>query len=157
MTTLKEWKERRPNYALIETVVFSHQSFSSPYRVATNQFSELTLGGNIYSPSSFTVTEDAQDGTASINMTVTFVSGAEDVRSIMKKWRGMARMSPISATYEIWEKPGAEFAMNYYTLYVKSITMDASNVTLTLSLTNPLTVGSNIIYKVDQYPGLMNL
>lgn len=157
MTTLREWKERRPNYALIETVVFNHASFDSPYRVAANQFKDIVLGGDDYSPSSFTVTEDAQDGTASISMTVTFASGSEDVRTIMKKWRGLSRMAPISATYAIWENPGAGVAMSNYTLYVKNISMDSSSVTLSLSLTNPLTVGSSIVYKPDDYPGLRSL
>lgn len=153
MTTLREWKEKRPDYALIETLSFQHSSFGT-YLVAKNQFTDITLGGDTYVPASFSVTEAAQDGSAAISMTVTFLTGAEKVRSLLKSWRGAARMGPITCEYAVWQSPGASTALNSYSLYVKDVSSDSSNVTLTLALTNPLTLGSNIVYRVSDYPGL---
>lgn len=153
MTTLREWKEKRPSYALIETLKFSHSSFGT-YLAAKNQFVNITLGGETYTPASFSTAEAAQDGTASISMTVTFLTGAESVRSILKAWRGNSRMEPITCEYAVWQKSGDTSALNDYSLFVKDVSVDATNVTITLALTNPLTLGSSIVYRVADYPGL---
>ena len=155
MTTLREWKERRPNYALLETVTISHINFPQPYRCITNKFYDTVIAGNTFKPSSFSVTEPAQDGTAALNLTLTFLMGAEEVRSIMKSyWQGAGRMSPISCLYQIWNSANDTQALLSYNLYIKDISSDATNVTLTLSLTNPLTLGSDKIYRISDYPGL---
>ena len=153
MTTLREWREKRPSYALIETLKFSHSSFGS-YLVAKDQFLNVTLGGETYIPASFSTAEAPQDGTASISMTVTFLTGAEALRSMMKLWRGNSRMEPIACEYAVWQRSGDAIALNDYSLFVKDVSVDGTNVTLTLSLTNPLTLGSSIVYRVSDYPGL---
>jgi len=155
MTTLLEWKEKRPNYSLIETLSFSHQAFPSTYRVIKDAFSDTFIAGKVYNPSSFTVSEPEQDGTASITMSVTFLMGAEEIRSIMKRyWVGPARMSPISCTYNMWASASDSSPILTRALYVKDISSDATNVLVTLSLTNPLTLGTDKIYRVSEYPGL---
>lgn len=155
MTTLREWKEKRPNYALLETLIFSHPNFPDDYRAIANQFYNRTISGLLFEPSSFSVTEAAQDGTAAISITVAFLTGAEDIRSIMKKyWVGAARMQPITCKYQLWNSLNDTDPMTTRTLYVKDISNDATNVSVTLSLTNPLTLGSSKIYRVTEYPGL---
>lgn len=154
MTTLREWKEKRPNYALLETLIFSHISFDSDYNCIKNQFQDITINSIVFSPASFSVVATAQDGTAANNLTVTFDTGAEDVRKIMKDWQGKTRMSPISAKYQIWNSANDSEALLTISLYVKDLTYDASDVTVTLSLTNPLTLGSEKIYRTKDYPGL---
>lgn len=153
MTTLREWKEKRPAYALLETLKFSHSSFGE-YRVVKDQFVNVTLAGEEYSPASFTAAEAPQDGTATISMTVTFLTGAESLRSLMRDWRGNSRMEPITCEYALWQKAGAASSLNDYSLFVKDVSVDGTNVTVTLSLTNPLTIGSSIVYRVSDYPGL---
>lgn len=156
MTTLREWKEKRPNYSLLETLTFFHSSFPDSYRCIKNKFNDTQINGLTYKPSSFSVTEPAQDGTASISLTITFLMAAEEIRSILKKyWVGSARMQPISCNYQIWGSNGDESPMISYALYVKDISSDATNVTVTLSLTNPLTLGTDKIYRVSDYPGLI--
>lgn len=156
MTTLREWKEKRPNYALLDTLIFSHSNFPYDYRCIKNQFLDTTIDGLVYKPSSFSVTEAAQDGTASNILTVTFLAAAEEVRSIVKNyWVGSSRMNPISCTYQVWGNVNDTSPLLSYVLYVKDISTDATNVTVTLSLTNPLTLGTDKIYKISDYPGLM--
>lgn len=154
MTTLKEWKENRPNYSLLETLAFTHTSFPNGYQVIKDAFSDVVIAGQTYKPSSFTVSEPEQDGTASISMTITFLMGAEDVRTIMKSWKGPLRMSPISCTYCMWASSKDSSPILTRTLYVKDVSSDATNVLVTLSLTNPLTLGTDKTYRVSEYPGL---
>ncbi len=156
MTTLKEWKERRPASDLKETVTFYHPSFGY-YRTVNNLFSPAEFGGDSYAPARFSVTEPAQDGTATISMTITFVAGAENVRNTLKSWRGTQRMTAISCNYSLWDSIGDSVALNSYSLYVKDVSLDANNVTITASLTNPLSLANPIIYTTKDYPGLLNL
>lgn len=98
MPTLREWKERRPASDIKQTVEFYHPAFGY-YRVVNNLFRPATFGGNSFEPARFSVTEPAQDGTAVISMTITFVAATEHVRQTLKSWRGAARMTPIKCLY----------------------------------------------------------
>ena len=66
-------------------------------------------------------------------------------------------MSAISCTYSVWDNIGDSAALNAYSLYVKDVSLDANNVTVTASLTNPLSLANPIIYTTKDYPGLLNL
>nr|WP_310618174.1 hypothetical protein [Pantoea cypripedii] len=153
MPTLREWKERRPASDLKQTVVFSHPSFSD-YRVVNNLFQSAQFGGVDFEPARFSVTEPTQDGTATIAMVITFVAASEHVRQTLKSWRGAARMSPISCVYQQWDAIGDAYPMKTWSLYVKDISADASNVTVNVSVTNPLTLANPVIYTTQLYPGL---
>ncbi|HFZ1434484.1 TPA: hypothetical protein ACIJUB_005652, partial [Klebsiella pneumoniae] len=82
MPTLREWKERRPASDIKQTVEFYHPAFGY-YRVVNNLFRPATFGGNSFEPARFSVTEPAQDGTAVISMTITFVAATEHVRQTL--------------------------------------------------------------------------
>ncbi len=105
MPTLREWKERRPASDIKQTVEFYHPAFGY-YRVVNNLFRPATFGGNAFEPARFSVTEPAQDGTAVISMTITFVAATEHVRQTLKSWRGAARMTPIKCLYQQWNAIG---------------------------------------------------
>lgn len=152
MPTLREWKEKRPASDLKQTVAFSHPNFT--YRVVNNLFRAAQFGGVDFEPARFSVTEPAQDGTATPEMVITFVQASEHVRQTLKSWRGAARMSPISCTYQQWDSIGDAYPMKTWDLYVKDISADGNNVTVNVGLTNPLTLANPIIYTTDLYPGL---
>jgi hypothetical protein len=156
MTSLREWKERRPASDLKQTVEFYHPAFGY-YRVVNNLFLPASFGRNDYEPARFSVTEPAQDGRVTIAMTITFVAATEHVRKTLKSWRGASRMTAISCKYGIWEAIGDLSALKAYTLYVKDISIDANNVTISSGMTNPLTLANPIIYTTENYPGLKNL
>lgn len=156
MTTLREWKERRPASDLKQTVEFYHPAFGY-YRLVNNLFSAATFGGNECQPSSFTVKEPAQDGTAAISMTATFAFASQEIKQALKKWVGPARMIPIQFKYQQWELIGDVTSLKTYSMYVKDVSGDASNATVNVGMTNPLTVANPIIYTIKDYPGLKNI
>lgn len=156
MTTLREWKERRPASDVKQTVEFYHPSFGY-YRVVNNLFKPASFGGNTFEPARFNVTEPAQDGTAVISMTITFVAGSEHARQTLKSWRGAGRMTAIQCRYQQWDAIGDASPMKTWSLYVKDVSADASNVTINSGKTNPLTLANPIIYTTKDYPGLINL
>ncbi|WP_416413757.1 hypothetical protein [Pantoea sp. App145] len=153
MPTLREWKERRPASDLKQTVVFSHPAFGD-YRVVNNLFQSAQFGGVDFEPARFSVTEPTQDGTATIALVITFVAASEHVRQTLKSWRGAARMSPISCVYQQWDAIGDAYPVKTWSLYVKDISADGSNVTVNVSVTNPLTLANPVIYTTQLYPGL---
>ncbi|WP_058912885.1 hypothetical protein [Entomohabitans teleogrylli] len=156
MTTLREWKERRPASDLKQTLEFYHSTFGY-YRLVNNSFRPATFGGNEFQPSRFSVVEPAQDGTTDISLTITLQAGSQEVRQILKKWRGQARMSPISVKYQLWDKVGDEVSLKTYSVYVIGVPVGSEDITVNAGHTNPLTLANNTIYTYQQFPGLLSL
>lgn len=156
MPTLREWKERRPASDLKQTVTFSHSAFGTD-RLVNNLFEPATFGGNVFQPTRFDFSEPAQDGTTTLNATITFAALSQDIKQRLKLWRGPARMEPITFRYDIWENIGDTTPLKTYSMYVRDVSAAAENVSTTVGMTNPLTVATSIIYTVDQYPGLSNI
>ncbi|MCU6682128.1 hypothetical protein M8320_08945 [Leclercia sp. H6W5] len=156
MPTLREWKERRPASDLKQTVTFSHSAFGTD-RLVNNLFQPAAFGGNQYQPTRFDFSEPAQDGTTTLNASITFAALSQDIKQRLKLWRGPARMEPITFRYDIWENIGDTAPLKTYSMYVRDAASAAENVSVTVGMTNPLTVATNIIYTVDLYPGLSNL
>lgn len=156
MTTLREWKERRPASDIKQTIEFSHPAFGY-YRVVNKLFRDATFGGNVYQPAAFSIVEPTQDGSAIISMAITFLQGAEDVRNTLKSWKGVGRMAPITCKYQQWNAIGDAEPMKTWSLFVKDVGADGSNVTVNSGKTNPLTLANPIIYTTKDYPGLINL
>ncbi|POP43371.1 hypothetical protein CHU33_15955 [Superficieibacter electus] len=156
MPTLREWKERRPASDIKQTVEFYHPAFGY-YRVVNNLFRNATFGGNEFEPARFSVTEPAQDGTAVIEMTITFLAASEKVRDKLKVWRGGGRMQPITCRYQQWDAIGDASPMKTWSLFVKEVSADGSNVTIKAGKTNPLTLANPNIYTTKDYPGLVTV
>lgn len=156
MPTLREWKERRPASDIKQTVEFYHPAFGY-YRVVNKLFREASFGGNVFQPVAFSIVEPTQDGSAIISMAITFLQGAEDVRSTLKNWTGAGRMTPITCKYQQWNAIGDATPMKTWSLFVKDVGADGSNVTVNSGKTNPLTLANPIIYTTKDYPGLINL
>lgn len=156
MPTLREWKERRPASDLKQTVVFSHSSFGVE-RLVNNLFQPAAFGGELYQPTRFDFTEPAQDGTTTLSATITFAALSQDIKQRLRGWCGASRMEPIQFRYDIWENIGDSSPLKTYHLYVRDVSAGAENVTLTVGMTNPLSVANPIIYTVNEYPGLSNL
>ncbi|WP_220703736.1 hypothetical protein [Citrobacter braakii] len=156
MPTLREWKERRPASDLKQTVTFSHSAFGTD-RLVNNLFQPASFAGSQYQPTRFDFSDPAQDGTTTLNASITFAALSQDIKQRLKLWRGPARMEPITFRYDIWENIGDTVPLKTYSMYVRDVASAAENVSVTVGMTNPLTVATNIIYTVDLYPGLSNL
>ncbi|MGR7578926.1 hypothetical protein ACU6YN_17780 [Klebsiella aerogenes] len=156
MTTLREWKERRPASDIKQTIEFYHPAFGY-YRVVNKLFQEATFGGNLYQPAAFDITEPSQTSTSIIMMTITFMQGAEEVRKTLKTWRGAARMTEITCKYQQWNAISDVEPMKTWSLFVKDVVADGTNVTVNAGKTNPLTLANPIIYTTKNYPGLITV
>lgn len=156
MPTFRAYKQQRPTRGLYDTITFYHPSFGY-VRLVNKQFFEKILGGQAYTPARFEIEESQQSGTPVIDATVKLGRLSTDVKSLMKKWKGAARLSPITATRHIFDSIDVTVPTKSWKLYVKTVDIDTDSASLTLSMTNPLNNNIGRLYDPVEYTGLQYL
>lgn len=155
MPTLREYRSQRPNRVLYETLTFYNASFGY-VRLVNGQIFAKTFAEQIYTPCRMEISESQQSSTPVINCSVKFSRLAQDFKQHLKKWRGTARITPISATYQRFDAADMNTPLKPWTLYVNDVSMDQNDVTVTLSLKNPLNNNVGRLYTPEEFPGLQN-
>lgn len=121
------------------------------------QFFEKTLAGQVYKPARFEIEESQQSGTPVIDSTVKLGRLSSDIKTLMKKWKGASRLSPITATVRIFDSGDISAPMKNWTLFVKTVDVDSDAASVTLSITNPLNNNIGRLYDPVEYTGLQYL
>ncbi|MGE6467979.1 DUF1833 family protein [Serratia proteamaculans] len=155
MPTLREFQSQRPNRILYDTMTFYHSTFGY-IRLVNRQIYPKTFAGQIYTPCRMEVSESQQSNTPVINATVKFGRLAQDFKQQLKQWRAYSRITPISATYQRFDAADMNTPLKPWTLYVKDVSMDESDVTCSLTLQNPLNNNIAFLYNTTDFPGLAN-
>ncbi|CAI0724006.1 DUF1833 family protein [Serratia grimesii] len=155
MPTLREFQSQRPNRILYDTMTFYHSTFGY-IRLVNRQIYPKTFAGQIYTPCRMEVSESQQSNTPVINATVKFGRLAQDFKQQLKLWRAYSRITPISATYQRFDAADMNTPLKPWTLYVKDVSMDESDVTCSLTLQNPLNNNIAFLYNTSEFPGLAN-
>ena len=155
MPTLREFQSQRPNRILYDTMTFYHSTFGY-IRLVNRQIYPKTFAGQLYTPCRMEVSESQQSNTPVINATVKFGRLAQDFKQQLKLWRTYSRITPISATYQRFDAADMNTPLKPWTLYVKDVSMDESDVTCSLTLQNPLNNNIAFLYNTTDFPGLAN-
>ncbi|WP_262033958.1 DUF1833 domain-containing protein [Serratia liquefaciens] len=155
MPTLREFQSQRPNRILYDTMTFYHSTFGY-IRLVNRQIYPKTFAGQVYTPCRMEVSESQQSNTPVINATVKFGRLAQDFKQQLKLWRTYSRITPISATYQRFDAADMNTPLKPWTLYVKDVSMDESDVTCSLTLQNPLNNNIAFLYNTTEFPGLAN-
>lgn len=156
MPSLREYKHQRPIRGSYDTITFYHPSFGY-VRLVDKQFFEKTLAGQVYKPARFEIEESQQSGTPVIDSTVKLGRLSSDIKTLMKKWKGASRLSPITATRRIFDSGDTSAPMKNWTLFVKTVDVDSDAASVTLSITNPLNNNIGRLYDPVEYTGLQYL
>ena len=156
MPTFRAYKQQRPTRGLYDTITFYHRSFGY-VRLVDKQFFPKTLGGQQYTPARFEIEESQQSGTPVIDATVKLGRLSSDIKALMKKWKGAARLSPITATRQVFDSGDTSSPMKSWTLFVKTVDVVSDNASVTLSMTNPLNNNIGHPYDPVEYTGLQYL
>lgn len=156
MPTFREYKQQRPIRALYDTLTFYHESFGY-IRIVTGQFFPKTLGGAVYEPSSFEIEESQQSGTPIVDATIKLGRLASNIKTILKDWKGFSRIKPITVTRRVFDSADPSSPIKQWTLFAKSIDLDADAASMVASLTNPLNNNIGRLYDPQEYRGLQHL
>lgn len=156
MPSFREYKQQRPTRGLYDTITFYHPSFGY-VRTVDKQFFPKTLGGQTYSPARFEIEESQQSGTPVIDATVKLGRLSSDIKALMKRWKGAARLTAITATRQIFDSGDVSVPIKSWQLYVKTVDIDADAASVTLSVTNPLNNNIGRLYDPVEYTGLQYL
>lgn len=150
---LGDWRAQRPIRTIFDTITFSHPSFGDIPLVSL-QIEPKTLGGVEYRPTNFELSGSQQSKTPIIDASVKFSRAAQGFKQQLKAWRSYIRMTPIVATFRMFDSADTEAPMSEWSLYVKDISLDAESVNVTLSMNNPLNKNIAKIYTMDEFTGL---
>ncbi|AXF64988.1 DUF1833 family protein [Leclercia sp. W17] len=156
MPSYREYRQQRPTRGLYDTITFYHPSFGY-VRLVDKQFFAKVLGGQAYTPARFEIEESQQSGTPVIDATVKLGRLSADVKELMKKWKGAARLTAITATRQIFDSVDVSAPTKSWQLYVKTVDIDTDSVSVTLSMTNPLNNNIGRLYDPVEYTGLQYL
>ncbi|HEP0388800.1 TPA: DUF1833 family protein [Serratia marcescens] len=155
MPTLREFQSQRPNRILYDTMTFYHSTFGY-IRLVNRQIYPKTFAGQVYTPCRMEVSESQQSNTPVINSSAKFGRLAQDFKQQLKQWKGYSRITPISATYQRFDAADMNTPLKPWTLYMKDVSMDESDVTCSLTLQNPLNNNIAFLYNTTDFPGLAN-
>ncbi|WP_273854468.1 DUF1833 family protein [Serratia liquefaciens] len=155
MPTLREFQSQRPNRILYDTMTFYHSTFGY-IRLVNRQIYPKTFAGQVYTPCRMEVSESQQSNTPVINSSAKFGRLAQDFKQQLKQWKGYSRITPISATYQRFDAADMNTPLKPWTLYMKDVSMDESDVTCSLTLQNPLNNNIAFLYNTTEFPGLAN-
>lgn len=155
MPTLREFQSQRPNRILYDTMTFYHSTFGY-IRLVNRQIYPKTFAGKVYTPCRMEVSESQQSNTPVINSSAKFGRLAQDFKQQLKQWKGYSRITPISATYQRFDAADMNTPLKPWTLYMKDVSMDESDVTCSLTLQNPLNNNIAFLYNTTEFPGLAN-
>ena len=150
---LRDYRAQRPLRTIYDTIQFSHPSFDDIHLVSM-QIEPKTLGGIEYRPANFELSGSQQSKTPIIDSSVKFSRAAQDFKQQLKSWRSYSRMTPIVATFRMFDSADTETPMSEWSLYVKDVSLDSESVTATLSMNNPLNKNIAKIYTMDEFTGL---
>lgn len=156
MPSYREYRQQRPTRGMYDTLTFYHPSFGY-VRLVDKQFFDKVLGGQVYTPGRFVIEESQQSGTPVIDATVKLGRLSSDIKTLMKKWKGASRLSPITAMRQLFDSGDTVSPVKAWTLFVKTVDVDADSASLTLSMTNPLNNNIGRLYDPVEYTGLQYL
>jgi len=140
---------------MYDTISFSHTSFGNIYLVADQQ-KVMVFEGREYQPVRMDVVQSQQSDTPVITATVKFSRLAQDFKQKLKLWRGSSRVSPITCTYKRYDAIDPNTPLKPWMLYVSSVSMDDTDVTVSVTIKNPMNNNISVIYTADEFPGLVN-
>lgn len=154
------WSTKNPGPQL-ETVEFSHPSFTSTFRMVANVFADVILAGNVYTPAPMTIGKPERNADAQPRLTITFpraVVGRQFKQQLALVLASGSR-APIAVAYKLWlqETDAPKVTWNMYASDKGGIRFSPESVQVVAGLDNPMTRFVAPIYDPAVFTGLQAL
>lgn len=149
-------KNPAPEY---EALTFTHDDFSQPFRIVANQFDEVTLGGNLFTPVRMDVVLPEVGKNAGGSMMIKFprIVVGRTFSQELKRITLAGRYKPITVQYARYQSPELTTPVQTFTLYVSGnsgVVIGADSVQVTATVDNPMRRSVARIYDVAVFTGL---
>ena len=154
----REFWSTKPREPRFDTVTFAHDEFDAPFRLVSNVFAEVTLGGDVYTPAPMAIKFPDQTGDVQPRMLITFprqVVGRQ-FKQQLRLIQAAGSVDPITVTGAIWLKD-TDAPKVTWVLYASDrggVNFDAEHVQVSATLDNPLQRDVASIYRPDVFTGL---
>lgn len=157
MTKEEFWatKSPMPEY---HAITFEHPDFDGPFRLVANQFAEVTLGGDVYTPAPMTITPPDQKSDAQPKLTMVFPRQVVG-RAFKQQLRLIAESgsrAPISVTYDVYlgTTTTPQLSWQLYAAEQGGIQFSTDGVQVTATDDNPMRRQVGVIYDPTVWTGL---
>jgi len=149
-------KSRQAEYHAVD---IAHPALSDVFRLVSNQFEPVTLGGNVYQPAPMTIKPPDQKGGQQAKLTLAFpraVVGREFKRQL-RIIKASGSREPITIDYSIYlgDTDVPELTWNLYASDTGGIQFTGDRVQLTATIDNLLRRGVAPIYDPAVFTGLV--
>jgi len=139
-------------------ITFEHPAFEAPFRIAANQYAEVTLGGHVHQPAPMSTRPPDSKGDAQPKLTMAFprqVVGREFKRQLRLVVASGSR-EPISVTYSIYlgETTAPQVVWHLYASDVGGVAFSQDSVQVTATDDNPMRRSVGLIYDPGVFTGL---
>lgn len=151
------WATKSP-LAEYHAIVFSHPAFTAPFRLVANQFAEVTLDAEVYTPAPMRITPPDQKSDAQPKLSMSFprqVVG-RTFKQQLALIAASGSLEPISVTYAVYlgVTTSPQVTWSLYVAEQGGISFSTDGVQVTATIDNPMRLQAGVIYTPDAFTGL---
>lgn len=151
------WSTKSP-LPEFHAITFTHLAFGEPIRLVANQFEDILLGGEAYTPAPMTVQAPEQKGDARPRMQIAFpraIVGEQFKRKLALVTASGSR-EPIAVTYAIYlgDTDAPQVSWDLYVADQSGVTFSNASVQVTATDDNPMRRAVAVIYDPAVFTGL---
>ena len=156
--TEREFWARKPVEVQYQTVVFSHPSFSAPQRLVFNEWSAVTLGGQVYTPVAGNIRPPVSGPGQQPKLTMSFARQqvGRQLKAQLRLVRAAGSREPVQALYAVWLQD-TDAPKRSWGLYVDDrggVSFDAQTVQISATVDRLRRVARAPVYDPALFTGL---
>lgn len=157
-TTERQFWAKKPVEVRYQTVVFSHAAFAAPFRLVANEWAEVTLGGNVYTPVAMDIRPPKSGPGEQPKLTLSFARQqvGRDFKAQLRLVRAAASRDPVQVVYAVW-LADTDAPKRSWTLYADDrggISFDPQTVQVSATVDRLRRVSRAPIYDPGVFTGL---
>lgn len=151
------WASKSP-LAEYHAITLDHPVFAAPFRLVANQYAEVTLDGNVYTPAPMTITPPDQksDGQPKLTMVFPRQVVGRTFKQQLKLIKDSGSRAPITVTYAVYlgVTSAPQLTWSLYASEQGGIQFSEDGVQVVATIDNPMRRQVGVIYEPGTFTGL---